>query len=433
MSDANANPGTSPSSGMRDFLPLEAAHRRRVLNAIVSSYRRDGFSEIGTPCMERLEVLQNAQGGENDKLTYKVLKRGDKLSAALQAHPMRELADAGLRFDLTVPLSRFVGHHSAELPLPFKAIQVGPVWRAERPQKGRFREFIQCDIDILGEASSHAEIELILATAKCLSELGVDGTQIRINDRRIITQFARYCGFADSFFETFFIALDKLDKIGLDGVVREFQASGAQPQAIHKFQSFLGAKAGASSTLRELQAEFGPATDAACDDVDEIIRGVEKASAGRVAITFDLTLVRGMGYYTGPIFEAVHPQYASSLGGGGRYDGMIGRFSGRSIPACGFSIGFERLLDLIAQRGQMDPGPERCALLYDAGDDFIQALRAAEHLRSNGREILLVRRKKNFREQVSMLNKIGVHRALKLADTTHPDLAFFDIGPDARV
>src|SRR5262249_6290221 len=328
---------TAPPRGMKDLFPAEVELRDRATATILATYRRYGFRRIETPALENLRLLQGSGGGENEKLIYKVLKRGAKLDAATTTRE-EDLADLGLRFDLTVPLARYYAHHRAELPDPFKAIQIGPVWRAERPQKGRFRQFTQCDIDILGVGSEVAEVELILATAEALIELGLEHPRIRLNDRRILSAMASFCGVEPARHGDFFITLDKRDKIGREGVERELREAGHDVGAISKLFALVLSGDGESSSALERLAQAGPAASGGVETLRTILRTVGQEAGNRFTAGFDASLVRGMGYYTGPIFEAAYGDYGGSIAGGGRYDRMVGRLLGQDVPACGFSI-----------------------------------------------------------------------------------------------
>ncbi|MET0811504.1 MAG: histidine--tRNA ligase [Microbacterium sp.] len=343
---------------MRDFLPAEKARRERVLAVIRQRYRQHGFDEIETPVMEDYARLHAGIGGDNEKLAYNILKRGleaDDIRAA--ADDQAALTDLGLRYDLTVPLARFYATHRAELPTVFRSIQIAPVWRAERPQKGRYRQFVQCDIDIIGDASARAEAELAVATLDTLDALGLEGGSIRINDRRVLDWMLASFGFSEDERAGVLITIDKLDKLGPDGVTAELRERGATPAAVDAFAAFLRRpttmeyNAYGERQIRKALPEDAP------DEVVAHLVGIGEAVAAfrageaDIPLVFDPFLVRGMGYYTGTIFELAHPSVGYSLGGGGRYDGMIGRFLGQDVPAVGFSIGFERIVDLIEPEG----------------------------------------------------------------------------------
>ncbi len=404
-----ANP-VNPPRGMRDFLPAEKARRERVLRVIRDSYAAHGFDEIETPVIEDSDRLHSGLGGDNEKLAYSILRRGlshdDFIAAAATDDPL-PLADLGLRFDLTVPLARFYATHRAELPGVFRAIQIGPVWRAERPQKGRYRQFVQCDIDIIGESTLLAEVELISATAAVLMALGLKDCVIRINDRRILTGLLEFCGFMPERYPAVLISLDKLDKIGVEGVVDELAEQGADAAAV------LGgvldvlapqlAAGGIDLTESAITAAL-PSVDAdAVVDLIALATALTGIPPG-VRLSFDPTLVRGMGYYTGTIFEISHPGSSSSLGGGGRYDGMIGRFLDTDVPAAGFSIGFERIIELV--EFPEDTTSDALALIHDdVAPATLASLKAA--LIGQGKRVRLERRPKNLKPLLEQLAASG--------------------------
>ena len=399
--------GTAPPRGMRDILPPEVELRDAATQQILAVYRGFGFRRIETPALEGLKLLAGSEGGENEKLIFKVLKRGDELEAAVSAGG--ELAEYGLRFDLTVPLARYYAENHARLPDPLKAVQVGPVWRAERPQKGRFRQFTQCDIDVLGVASGLVEVELILATSEALDRLGLTNLTVRINDRRILGLIAQHCGFAEQQQTGFFIIFDKLDKLGPEGLLAELREAGYPPEAIERFERLLPTLQKRELSLEALPAALSMSTarlPEAFESLAWIIRTAGSEMPAGARVQFDPTLVRGMGYYTGTIFEIASPAFPSSIAGGGRYDRMIGRLLGRDVPACGFSIGFERLITILTERGTgvataetLAPG-RRLALLVDAGGDLAAALAAARGLRAKGDLVSLEIRRKNVGKQL---------------------------------
>ena len=402
-----------PVKGMKDVLPREMEIRTYVQGLIRDTYKGYGFTQIETPCMEHIENLTNKQGGENEKLIFKILKRGNKLDLA-NAQSEADLVDGGLRYDLTVPLSRYYSEHANELPSPFKALQMGNVWRADQPQRGRFRQFMQCDIDILGEPSNLAKIELILATTTLLGKLNFKNFNIRINDRRMLKAMASYAGFAEADYDSIFIILDKMDKIGADGVAKELAEAGYEAAAIEKYMglfSGLSGKNGAEA-LAFLESTMGEALPEACrDNLSEIFSGVNAAKTADFTLLFDPTLVRGMSYYTGTIFEVELKEFGSSCGGGGRYDEMIGKFTGQNTPACGFSIGFERIITILLENGFTVPqSGSKVAFLVEKGMDreqtdtvFVQA----EELRRAGNTVLMVRMAKNKKFQKEQLTADG--------------------------
>jgi histidyl-tRNA synthetase len=394
-------PSVTPPRGMRDFLPADKARRERVLAVIRQRYRAHGFDEIETPVVEEYERLHAGIGGDNEKLAFNILKRGldaDAIRAA--AGDQAALTDLGLRYDLTVPLARFYASHRAELPGVFRAIQIAPVWRAERPQKGRYRQFMQCDIDIIGDASARAEAELVAATLDAVDALGLEGSSVRINDRRALDWMLDSFGFSGDERPGVLITIDKLDKIGPGGVVAELRDRGATPAAVDAFEAFL---------IRPVTLEYNPfgerqirkaLPEGAPDEVVAHLVGIGEAvsasrGAGDVPLVFDAFLVRGMGYYTGTIFELAHPSVSYSLGGGGRYDGMIGRFLGQEVPAVGFSIGFERLVDLV--EADEREGAASVVLVHDRDVPVSELLALKSRLLAEGSRVRLEQRTKNLK------------------------------------
>ena len=395
---------------MRDFLPAEKARRERILSVIRAAYRDHGFDEIETPVMEDSARLHAGLGGDNEKLAFGVLKRGLTAEAIAAAQEPLDLVDLGLRFDLTVPLARFYASHRAELPSVFRAIQIAPVWRAERPQKGRYRQFVQCDIDILGEAGALAEIELLTATVDVLGRLGLDECTLRVNDRRILSRLLASWGIPAEARETALVTLDKLDKIGVDGVVAELAERG------------FGGSADVRATLHELAAlgdgwsllDADPPAWLETDVYRELLELRDAIPSSRLVFSPDL--VRGMGYYTGTIFEVAHPDLPYSLGGGGRYDGMIGRFLGTDVPAVGFSLGFERLVELVDLPPELSGNA--VALLHD-GASPAHLARLKTDLVSAGHRVRLAKRARTVKTQLEQLAGEGY---------TH----FAFVGPDTR-
>ena len=406
---------TTPPRGMRDVLPDEVERRDVAVQRILTIYRSYGFRRIETPALESLRLLTGSGGGENEKLIFKVLRRGEDLDGALRAGD-RDLADLGLRYDLTVPLARYYAENHARLPDPLKAIQIGPVWRADRPQKGRYRQFTQCDIDVLGASSVVVEVELILATADALrTAFGLPELTVRINDRRILGLVARHAGFAEEAQGEFFIVFDKLDKIGAAGVLSELREGGHDAAAVARFEALLPTLQKGEMSLDELRAALAVEGEAAFEWLATIIRTVN-AELGRGAqVRFDPTLVRGMGYYTGTIFEVSTTGITSSVAGGGRYDQMIGMLLGREVPACGFSIGFERLIAVLGEQqappgvaaSQADLATPRLALLVEGAGDLTAALAAARRLRGEGQLVSLEVRRKNLGKQLEDLATHG--------------------------
>ena len=394
----------NPPRGMRDFLPVDKARRERVLAVIRSVFSAHGFDEIETPVMEDSSRLHAGLGGDNEKLAFGVLKRGLTAEDFATATDALDLADLGLRFDLTVPLARFYATHRADLPMVFRAIQAAPVWRAERPQKGRYRQFVQCDIDIIGEAGPLAEIELLTATADTFAALGLTGCTFRINDRRLLIGMLETLGFAAESHDQVLITIDKLDKVGPEGVVTELRERGLDAAAVEALDAFLRRP----QTLE--QPSFGErairtALPAGADDaVVAELAGIGRAVDGS-QVEFDPFLVRGMGYYTGTIFEIAHPDLPYSLGGGGRYDGMIGRFLGVDVPAAGFSIGFERIVDLVRLRDDERVGG--IALVYDSDVTSAALMQLKAELIASGRRVRLERAPRNLKPLLAQLAASG--------------------------
>ena len=403
-----------PVNGMKDILPKEMEIRDYVTGVIKDTYRSFGFTPIETPCMENIANLSNKQGGENEKLIFKVLKRGEKLKLA-EATEEKDVVDYGMRYDLTVPLCRFYSNNANDLPSPFKALQIGNVWRADRPQRGRYRQFTQCDIDILGEPTNLAEIELILATTTTLGRLGFKNFEIRINERRILKAMAAWSGFAEEDYDSIFITLDKMDKIGLDGVAKELAEEGYAQDKIDQYLGLfemLADKKDVAEGVSCLSETLGEALDpAVAESMKEIAAAVNAAKEADFALVFDPTLVRGMSYYTGTIFEIAIPEFGGSCGGGGRYDEMIGKFTGQNVPACGFSIGFERIILLLMEQGfEIPQRPKRVAYLiekkYPAGK-LVNVMAQAKEARADGQQVLVVRMNKNKKFQKEQLAKEG--------------------------
>ena len=400
-----------PVTGMKDILPAEMAIRDYVIRLIKETYGTFGFSSIETPCVEHIENLSSKQGGENEKLIFKILKRGEKLKLDT-AETEADLVDGGLRYDLTLPLSRYYSNHANELPSPFKALQMGNVWRADRPQRGRYRQFMQCDIDILGEPTNLAEIELILATTTLLGKLDFKNFTIRINDRRILKAMAAYSGFAPESYDTVFIILYKMDKIGLEGVREELEKEGFDKACVDKylamFEEITNDVQGVRYVKEKLEGVLEPEY---ADGLELIMNSVDAVKAADFKIAFDPTLVRGMSYYTGPIFEISMDEFGGSVGGGGRYDEMIGKFTGNNTCACGFSIGFERIIMLLMERGFQVPqiGTKKALLIEKnmPAEGMMKVLKQAEEDRKNGSVVTIAVMKKNKKFQKEQLKEEG--------------------------
>lgn len=400
-----------PVTGMKDILQQEMDIRTYVMDLIRRTYTGFGFAQIETPCVEHIENLLSKQGGDNEKLIFQILKRGDKLRLE-EARSATDLVDSGLRYDLTVPLCRYYANNAAELPSPFKALQMGSVWRADRPQRGRYRQFMQCDIDILGEASGLAEVDLILATTTLLGKLDFRGFTIRINDRRILKAMAAHCGFPEESYDSVFITLDKMDKIGEDGVREELIGSGFEEKAVDAYLALFRDRDETTGGVRRIKEVLGENLDAAySDNLIRIMEQVQAAGTADFRVAFDPTLVRGMSYYTGPIFEIAMDEYGGSVGGGGRYDEMIGKFTGQSTPACGISIGFERIVMLLLERGFTIPGaPGKKVYLLEkklSHDRQLEIVTQAMRERESGMTVDLEIMKKNKKFQKEQLQAQG--------------------------
>ncbi|MGN0373692.1 MAG: histidine--tRNA ligase [Enterocloster sp.] len=401
-----------PVTGMKDITPAEMQIREYVMNQIRETYKSFGFSQIETPCVEHIENLTSKQGGDNEKLIFKILKRGDKLNLET-AQQENDLVDSGLRYDLTLPLSRYYANNAANLPSPFKALQMGSVWRADRPQKGRFRQFVQCDIDILGDATSLAEIELILATTTALGKICPDNAfTVRINDRGILKGMAMHCGFPEESMDQVFITLDKMDKIGFDGVEKELLESGYSQESVDKYLDMLKnitKDAAGVRSLGEKLSEVMPVQVA--ENLAHIMDTVSEVAEAEFKLEFDPTLVRGMSYYTGTIFEVSMEGFGGSVAGGGRYDKMIGKFTGMETPACGFSIGFERIVTILLDNGFTVPGAsDKKAYLFEKGVDartLAGVIREAMEERKKGVQVLVAQMNKNKKFQKEQLGKEG--------------------------
>ena len=412
-----------PVKGMTDFLPADMRLRESVLADIKRTYAQYGFAQIETPMMEHIGNLTSKQGGDNEKLIFKVQKRGAALARAWETGDRDELVDNGLRYDLTVPLARFYANNKEQLPSPFRALQVGPVWRADQPAKGRFRQFTQCDIDVLGDATNLAEIELITATSDALSRVlgraGINNFTVHVNDRRILQAAALRAGFAEEDLGGVLVTLDKLDKIGFDGVRAELLENGAEEAVVDAYLNLFR-----NSADDTFSAGFCNTVDAeglvdVAANLDAIIAAAASLTGDGVQIEFDPTLVRGMGYYTGPIFEVTVDNFGISIAGGGRYDEMIGKFSGEDVCACGFSIGFERIIAVLRDAdvtGEAESG-DAVAFLVDAKADSarrLDALRQAQQLRAEGKTAAVLPMRKNMKRQIQTLEAEGFTEFVKI-------------------
>lgn len=412
----------TPVKGMCDMLPADMRMREHVFGMIKESYAKYGFMQIETPVMEHIENLTSKQGGDNEKLIFKIMKRGADLQRAIDAGN-QEFADNGLRYDLTVPLARYYANNKENLPTPFKALQIGNVWRADKPQKGRFRQFTQCDIDILGDETNLAEIELIAATSDMLSkifaEVGISEFTIHINDRRILSAIALQAGFKEEEIPSVLISLDKFDKIGLEGIHAELVENGYAEDVVERYLSVYKTMeaVGCGEFCKNIDESF--LSGAVIQNVEDIISCAKAMISDKVTIAFDPTLVRGMGYYTGTIFEVSINGYNFSIAGGGRYDKMIGKFSGQDVHAAGFSIGFERIITILKDKMEDGAkiGEDNLAILIAKDvplDKKIALFKEAKDLREKGAVVTIQPMRKNVKQQITKLENEGYNNFRKV-------------------
>lgn len=385
---------TKTVKGTNDYLPADAEIRDYLQSVILDTYKNAGFEHIITPILEDAENLDKSDGGENLNLIFKVLKRGDKLQRALETGDEAQLSDMGLRYDLTLPLCRYFANNRANLMLPFKAIQTDRVYRAERAQRGRLREFIQCDIDIIGSTAPECEIELILTTARALQKTGIGAFKIRLNDRSLLRSALLAVGFPDDALDSVCITFDKLDKIGISGVCEELTEKGYPASTIERFCQFFGKD---TVTLEAAANLIGDTS--VTERLQYIMQSVNVLSQGTVKTEFDISLVRGQGYYTGTVFEIASEEFSGAIGGGGRYDHLIGKFIGEDVPAVGFSIGFERIFSILKDKENytIPGGRKKVVVLYDA-DRFVAACQKADELRGEYDVTLCERGKKQGKQ-----------------------------------
>ena len=392
-----------PAKGFRDFLPTQKRHKERLIDRIRSRYLRYGFEEIETPAVEPIEHLRGSEGGENLALIFEIMRRGLTDQDLTQTNALTHMTDLGLRYDLTVPLARFYASNRASLPAVFRSIQIGSVWRAEKPQRGRYRQFTQCDIDILGESSHVAEIELILATLEALADAGLPGASVKLNDRRLLDAALEDAGLSGAEKSRALILIDKIDKLGLEAVIALLN------------DAFPGDRAARLADL------LSGASSKSSPELDEIIAAV-RAIAGVDSISFDPTLVRGMGYYTGPIFEVRHPASPGSVAGGGRYDNMVGKFAGDKVPACGFSIGLDRLMEIAPEEiGAGGPTFDKVVLMFEDADPVHEVLARHRQLLESGKTVRLVRSPRNKQRLFDDLKKAGYQGVQRFKD----DVSYF--------
>lgn len=397
---------TNPAKGMRDITPQEKEIRDYVEGVIVNTYKQSGFELIETPVVENIENLIGSKGGENLKLIFKILKRGEKLDFTKAYLSEGDLADLGLRYDLTVPLSRFYCNNKSNLPSVFKAMQVGNVFRAERAQKGRYRSFKQCDIDIIGDNTNAAELELIATTAKALNALGVKNFAVRFNDRRVLKAVIMNCGFSEEEFDSVCIAVDKLDKIGFDGVEKELKGKEYKENSILNIMAALKI---INDKGTECLLEYGVSEDVV-NEVKDVLDSSREYANGKYDIEFDFTLIRGMGYYTGSIFEIAYKDLGYSIAGGGRYDEMVGNFIGEKVPAIGFSIGFERLVNQLMDEKFKVPAKEKVVLLYEASNKYIDVMKKADEFREEGYSVSIYEKAKKLGKQLNQFAGFGFNK-----------------------
>lgn len=381
--NGESNMKVTSVKGTNDYLPNEVEIRDYLSDKILSVYKENGFEHITTPIIEDIENLDKSDGGENLNLIFKIMKRGDKLDKALEkgvtSQNENELADMGLRYDLTLPLSRYYANNKDKLTIPMKCIQMDRVYRAERPQKGRLREFIQCDIDIIGSESTDSEIELILTTTKALDAIGMKNYKVKVNDRRLLRAVLASFGFAESDLDSVCITFDKMDKIGLDGVVEELNDKGFDGKAVERFKNFLEKKDFSLDSVAAILEDKAPA-----ESLKHIIDTVGELTDNAYEVVFDLSLVRGQGYYTGTVFEVESIDFKGAIAGGGRYDNLIGKFLNENVPAVGFSIGFERIFSILMEHGiDITSRQKKIAVMYDELE-FIAAVKIADKLRNEG-------------------------------------------------
>lgn len=403
-----------PVRGTRDYLPNEVQLRDYIQTTILNTYKKYGFQRINTPIMEDIERLNKSDGGENLSLIFKLLKRGQKLDLTKENLNENDLVDSGLRYDLTMPLSRYFANNRQNLVLPFKCIQVDKVFRAERPQKGRLREFYQCDIDIIGDANINAEMELIFVTSQALQNIGFEDFTIRINDRRILSDIIKYAGFAEEEIPAVCVIFDKLDKIGLDGVKAELEEKEYPQNVVEKFMELLSGDA-----LSSIDAVEQYVTDKeVVANVKKVLETISTIANGKFNIVYDKSLVRGMGYYTGMVFEISSNKFSSSIAGGGRYDKMIGKFLGESVPAVGFSIGFERVCEILKDENLQTAPEQKVILIYSDNDDFSEVLKKFGEMQSQYTAVRLLKRSKKLGKQIDGLIDNGFNYSFTFGESS---------------
>ena len=404
----------NPVKGTADYLPSQTLLRDYLQNSILETYRAAGFERILTPAIEDMENLEKSEGGDNLNLMFKILKRGDKLDAALEKQDYKNLADLGLRYDLTLPLSRFYAANRAKLSLPFKCIQIDKSYRAERPQKGRMREFVQCDIDILGSDSPLCELELIHTTAAALLKLDIGSFTIKINDRRVLKGVLHNIGIADEMMDSVCITLDKWDKIGTEGVMKELGEKEVSAESCEKIASLLEG----GCTIEQAEQLCGEPTY--IEQLKKIIADANELAAGKYDVVFDMLLIRGQGYYTGTVFEIQSNKFRGAIGGGGRYDGLVGKFTGENVPAVGFSIGFERIFQILEEQGFTIPGRRKRIAVICNEDEGLQAVRMTDKLREQDVEASAYIKPKKLGKFLNRLEEQGFDGFMVLGESEEP-------------
>ena len=404
----------NPVKGTADYLPSQTLLRDYLQNSILETYRAAGFERILTPAIEDMENLEKSEGGDNLNLMFKILKRGDKLDAALEKQDYKNLADLGLRYDLTLPLSRFYAANRAKLSLPFKCIQIDKSYRAERPQKGRMREFVQCDIDILGSDSPLCELELIHTTAAALLKLDIGSFTIKINDRRVLKGVLHNIGIADDMMDSVCITLDKWDKIGTEGVMKELGEKEVSAESCEKIASLLEG----GCTIEQAEQLYGEPTY--IEQLKKIIADANELAAGKYDVVFDMLLIRGQGYYTGTVFEIQSNKFRGAIGGGGRYDGLVSKFTGENVPAVGFSIGFERIFQILEEQGFTIPGRRKRIAVICNEDEGLQAVRMTDKLREQGVEASAYIKPKKLGKFLNRLEEQGFDGFMVLGESEEP-------------
>lgn len=409
---------TSPVRGTVDYMPVEMECRDRAEKIILETYKESGFLHIKTPILENLELLTNGDDGDNQKLMFKTIKRGASLDLTKPDLSEKDIVEEGLRYDLTVPLVRFFSNNREKLPYPFKAIQIDEAFRAERPQKGRVRQFTQCDIDILGDGSPLAEVDLLVSGAKAYEKLGFNNLTIKINDRRALNQIILNAGFAESEITSVCISLDKFDKIGTDGVEKELLENGYSEKNVNNLMNIFAKLKAANSNEESMKLllEIGVGEEVV-NSLSLIINTTQKFISKNFSLVYDASIIRGQGYYTGTVYEVYDAEFGRAIGAGGRYDKMVEKFTGAAVPAVGFSIGFYSVIMLLAERGELAEN-KKLALVYDKNASYEEILTAKLELIGKGYEVSIFSFPKNFNNFAEKLKQNGYRSLVKIADTS---------------